>query len=59
MWQEMRDSAKWEYDSAQADEDRKANLTIAALGNESASDASRADLLKKLGGFALDIWKNR
>jgi hypothetical protein len=59
MWQEMRDSAKWEYDSAQADEDRKANLTIAALGNEAASDSSRADLLKKLGGFALDIWKNR
>ena len=59
MWQEMRDSAKWEYDSAQADDDRKANLTIAALGNESASDANKAKIIRDLGGFALDIWKNR
>ena len=56
MWQEMRDSAKWEYDSAQSAEDRKTNLTIAAIGNEAATDATKADMIKKLGGFALDLW---
>ena len=27
-----------------------------ALGNEAASDQGRADILKTLGGFAMDIW---
>jgi hypothetical protein len=57
MWQEMRDSAKWEYDAAQSSEDRKTNLAIAALGNESASDANKARIIRDLGGFAIDLWK--
>jgi hypothetical protein len=59
LWQEMRDAAKWEYESAQNYEERQANITIAALGNEAASDAGKADILKTLGGFALDIWRGK
>ena len=53
----MRDAAKWEYESAQNSEERQTNLAIAALGNEAAADQGRANTLKTLGGFALDIWK--
>ena len=56
IWQEMRDSAKWEYESAQNAQERQTNLAIAALGNEAAADQGRADTLKTLGGFAIDIW---
>ena len=59
LWQEMRDAAKWEYESAQNYEERQANVTIAALGNEAASDASKAGVLKTLGEFALDIWRGK
>ena len=34
-------------------------LAYSSLGNEAASDASKAGVLKTLGEFALDIWKNR
>jgi hypothetical protein len=57
LWQEMRDAAKWEYESAQNSEERKTNLTIAALGNEAAESQGRAETLKTLGGFALDLWE--
>jgi len=57
MLQEMRDSAKWEYEAAQNAEERQVNLSVAALGNEAASDQGRADTLRTLGGFGLDIWK--
>ena len=57
LWQEMRDSAKWEYESAQNAQERQTNLAIAALGNEAVNDAGRANTLKTLGGFAVDIWK--
>jgi len=57
LWQEMRDAAKWEYESAQNAEERQTNLAIAALGNEAVNDAGRANTLKTLGGFAIDIWK--
>ena len=57
IWQEMRDAAKWEYESAQNAEQRQTNLAMAALGNEAASDQGRANILKTLGGFAIDIWK--
>jgi hypothetical protein len=56
IWQEMRDSAKWEYEAAQNAQERQTNLAIAALGNEAAADQGRADILKTLGGFAIDIW---
>jgi hypothetical protein len=56
IWQEMRDAAKLEYESAQNAQERQTNLAIAALGNEAASDQGRADILKTLGGFAMDIW---
>ena len=59
LWQEMRDAAKWEYDSANNDADRQANLVVASLGNEAASDSSKAGILRTLGEFALDIWKNK
>ena len=56
LWQEMRDAAKWEYEAAQNAEERQTNIAIAALGNEAAESQGRADTLKTLGGFALDIW---
>jgi hypothetical protein len=56
LWQEMRDAAKWEYDSANNEADRKANLAIAALGNESVSDQTKVNNLKSLGEFAFKIW---
>ena len=59
LWQEMRDSAKWEYESAQNYEERQANITIAALGNEAASDQGRADILRTLGGFGLELWRGK
>ena len=33
-------------------------LAIAALGNEAASAQGKADILKTLVGYAIDIWKN-
>jgi len=59
LWQEMRDAAKWEYEAAENDDERAASLAVAALQNEAASDAGKADLIKTIGGFALDLWKNR
>jgi hypothetical protein len=55
----MRDAAKWEYEAAENDEERAASLAVAALQNEAASDSGKADLIKTIGGFALDLWKNR
>ena len=43
--------------SAQNAQERQTNLAIAALGNEAVNDAGRANTLKTLGGFAIDIWK--
>ena len=57
LWQEMRDSAKWEYEAAQNSQERQTNLAIAALGNEQVTDAARASTLQTLGGFGLDIFK--
>ena len=57
LWQEMRDAAKWEYDSANNEADRKANIAIAALGNESVADQSKAEFIKSLGEFAFKIWE--
>jgi hypothetical protein len=59
LWQEIRDAAKWEYEAAENDEERAASMAVAALTNEAASDASKAGLIKTIGGFALDLWKNR
>jgi len=57
LWQEMRDAAKWEYDSANNEADRKSNIAIAALGNESVADQSKAEFIKNLGEFAFKIWE--
>ena len=57
LWQEMRDSAKWEYEAAQNAQERQTNLAVASLGNEQVSDAARASTLQKLGGFGLDLFK--
>ena len=58
LWQEMRDAAKWEYEAVQNSEDRASVLAQAALGNEAASDAVKANNLKTLGQWAIDIWKS-
>ena len=41
LWQEMRDAAKWEYDSSNNEADRKANLTIAAFLFDTSSIACK------------------
>ena len=56
LWQEMRDSAKWEYDSTQNANEQKTKLTIAALENEGVADENRRKELESLGNFAYKIW---
>jgi len=58
LWQEMRDSAKWEYDAGQNANEQKTRLTIAALESQAAENDSRRDQLQKLGEFAYKIWDN-
>jgi len=57
LWQEMRDAAKWEYESAQNAEERQTNLSIAALGNEAATDATKSENISALAGFGLKVWE--
>ena len=54
LWQEMRDSAKWEFDAAQNDEDRATLLKQAALANESATDEAKVKALSNLAKWVLD-----
>jgi len=56
LWQEMRDSAKWEYDAGQNANEQKTRLTIAALQSEAAEDDARRKQLETLGNFAYKIW---
>jgi hypothetical protein len=58
LWQEMRDSAKWEYDADQNAKEQKTRLTIAALQSEAAEDDNRRKQLESLGEFAYKIWDN-
>jgi len=58
MWQEMRDSAKWEYDAEQNANEQKTRLTIAALQSEAAEDDAKRKQLETLGNFAYKIWDN-
>jgi hypothetical protein len=57
LWQEMRDAAKWEYDSANNEQDRKSQIAIAALGNESVSDANKSKFIENLGELAFKVWE--
>jgi hypothetical protein len=57
LWQEMRDAAKWEYDSTNNEADRKSQIAIAALGNESVADQAKVDFIGKLGELAIRIWE--
>jgi len=58
LWQEMRDSAKWEYDAGQNANEQKTRLTIAALESQAAEDDNRRKQLESLGNFAYKIWDN-
>jgi hypothetical protein len=58
LWQEMRDSAKWEYDAGQNASEQKTRLTIAALESQAAEDDNRRKQLESLGNFAYKIWEN-
>jgi hypothetical protein len=58
LWQEMRDSAKWEYDATQNANEQKTKLTLAALDNEAVQDDNRRKQLESLGNFAYKIWDN-
>ena len=52
----MRDAAKWEYESAENDQDRDAKITIAALGSEAAEDAAKYANILALAKWAKDVW---
>jgi hypothetical protein len=59
LWQEMRDAAKWEYDSSNNELDRQSQIAIAALGNESVSDTNKVGFIKNLGELAFKVWANK
>ena len=59
MWQELRDQMDYSYKTYDNDQNRKASLIVAALGNEAAVDSSGnfstafsgfTDLLSNMGG---------
>lgn len=56
MWQEMRDAAKWSFESSQNDKQRAASLAQAALGNESIKNAADASKYATLGAAAINLW---
>lgn len=56
LWQEYRDKAKWEYDSGQNQLNRESQLAMAALGNESATDATKIKSLQALGAAAMNFF---
>ena len=58
MWQEMRDSANWQFQSAMNDADSKTRLAISAMSNEAATDAAKGESLVKAGELAWKIWDN-
>jgi hypothetical protein len=58
LWQEQRDAAQWANDNVQNDEERKTRLTIAALTNEAAKDATTMGAIKDLAGAAIEIYDN-
>lgn len=58
LWQEQRDNAKWANDNAQNEEERKTRMAIAALSNESMSDATTLNNIKTLTSAAISIFDN-
>jgi hypothetical protein len=56
MWQEMRDSAKWSFEAAQNDEQRKAALVTAAMGNEASTNVAAQKYISALGSAAVNLW---
>jgi hypothetical protein len=59
MWQEMRDAAKWTFESFQNEEQRRAALAQAALGNEAALDEAKIGYIERLGEFGLNLFADR
>jgi hypothetical protein len=56
MWQEMRDAAKWTFESFQNEEQRRAALAQAALGNEAVTDEAKLGYIVDLGKFGLNLF---
>lgn len=56
MWQEMRDAAKWSFEAAQNDAQRKTVLATAAMGNEAATDNSTKNSIAALGAAAMNLY---
>lgn len=56
LWQEQRDLAKWANDNAQNEEERRTRMAIAALGNESMTDAKQVSMLRSLATAAASIF---
>lgn len=58
LWQEERDKAKWAFEASENEEERKTRMAIAALGNESMSDAQTASNITSLVSTAASIFDN-
>ena len=58
MWQENRDKAKWAFEASENEEERKTRMAIAALGNESMTDAQTASNITSLAKAAASIFDN-
>lgn len=56
MWQEMRDTAQWSFESAQNDEQRRVALATAAMGNEAATSSENKKYIAALGAAAINLW---
>lgn len=63
IWMAARDNAAWAFQSGQNEQDRAANLAIAAFNRDTQFDLMSADqrnsFFESLGGFAFDILRNR
>lgn len=56
MWQEMRDAAKWSFEAAENDEQRRIALAVAAMGNEAATNNATKNSIAALGAAAMNLY---
>lgn len=63
IWQATRDNASWVFQASQNEQDRAANLAIAAFNRDTSFDllnqTTQNDVLGSLGQFAFDLFKGK
>lgn len=58
VWQETRDAAKWAFEGAQNEEERRTRLAMSAMTNEAATDSKKTAAIAALGEAAWNVFKN-